>query len=178
MPNGCRRRRKQNFAIPATIPYTLALGGSPRMRAPETWSGRERSSHTGLSAVPRIRLAIFASGVSASDGSVPPLRLLSSPLAFSRPSDPPNGEASPRLLVFPRFLPAEGPQARPGRLPRRCRTPLGRCSETSQALENAEQSALRSGLSPEISAVRRGLTVRSALPRGGGPRETADRARR
>ena len=29
------------------------------MRAPETWSGRERSSHTGVRAVPRIRLAKY-----------------------------------------------------------------------------------------------------------------------
>ncbi len=31
------------------------------MLSPGTWSGRERSSHTGVSAVPRIRLAIFTS---------------------------------------------------------------------------------------------------------------------
>ena len=41
--------QEANFAIPATIPYTLALGGSPRhAAAPETWSGRAtKASHTG-----------------------------------------------------------------------------------------------------------------------------------
>lgn len=52
---------KRFFAKIEALPYTAELGGSPRMCAPETWSGRERSSHTGVRAVPRIRLAIFVS---------------------------------------------------------------------------------------------------------------------
>lgn len=36
------------------------LGGSPRMCLSSTWSGRERSSHSEFSSVPRIRLANFS----------------------------------------------------------------------------------------------------------------------
>ena len=41
--------------------YNAQFGGSPRIRALLTWSGRERSSHGGILLVPRIRLAEFVS---------------------------------------------------------------------------------------------------------------------
>ena len=43
--------------------YNAQFGGSPRIRALLTWSGRERSSHGGILLVPRIRLAEFVSAL-------------------------------------------------------------------------------------------------------------------
>lgn len=58
--NFLQRRHRALSCVPL-FRYNAQFGGSPRIRALLTWSGRERSSHGGILLVPRIRLAEFVS---------------------------------------------------------------------------------------------------------------------
>ena len=128
-----RGERRTLFAIPWRLPLECAPGG-PRMCSPGTWSVGTKQPYL-FSAVPRTRSLFSHPAFPHPTEASRLFDSLSSPPAFSAPF----GSAGNRRLLsssrFSRATPAEGLKPVPADCRAGCRTPLGRCPETSQALE-------------------------------------------